>query len=147
MYARYLWHPDIEKKQRYLFAPAGSSDPAVVLAAYERAFSEVRTQDAPYLIGALVRNRFAGPEVWRAVTRNWAQAVERFPVGSPVAIVGGVVTFVADREFAGEVRRFHESNPLSVGQRQVTQFLDLMDVHVAVAQRNASTLDGVLRSV
>jgi puromycin-sensitive aminopeptidase len=136
-----------QEQQRYLFAPAGSSDPSVVLAAYARAFSEVRTQDAPYLIGALIRNRFAGPEVWRAVTKRWAEAVERFPVGSPVAIVGGVVTFVTDPELAGEVRRFHESNPLSVGQRQVAQILDVMDVHVAVAQRNASALDGVLRAV
>jgi hypothetical protein len=45
------------------------------------------------------------------------------------------------------IRRFHESNPLEVGQQQVAQFLDLMDVHVALAQRNAATLASALRAV
>jgi hypothetical protein len=62
-------------------------------------------------------------------------------------MVAGVLTFASDPELAREVRRFHESNPLEVGQQQVAQFLDLMDVHVALAQRNAATLASALRAV
>jgi puromycin-sensitive aminopeptidase len=136
-----------QDQQRYLFAPASSRDPEMVLRTLERAFTEVRTQDAPYLIGALIRNRTAGPRVWRAVTERWAQAVERFPVGSPVAIVAGVLTFVKDPALAAEVRSFHESNPLAVGQQQVAQLLDLMDVHVAVAKRNGPSLVSTLEAM
>jgi puromycin-sensitive aminopeptidase len=136
-----------QDEQRYLFAPAASSDPAVVADAFERAFTTVRTQDAPYLVGALLRNRVSGPSIWRSVTQRWAEAVDRFPDGSPVAMVAGVLTFASDPELAHEVRRFHESNPLEVGQQQVAQFLDLMDVHVALAQRNAATLASALRGV
>ncbi len=136
-----------QDRQRYLFAPASSTDPAVVLGAFGRSFTEVRTQDAPYLIGALIRNRVVGPRVWRSVTERWAEAIERFPAGSPVAIISGVLTFVNDPALAVEVRRFHELNPLAVGQQQVAQLLDLMDVHVAVAQRNAPSLEATLRAV
>jgi hypothetical protein len=64
-----------------------------------------------------------------------------------VAIISGVLTFVNDPALAVEVRRFHELNPLAVGQQQVAQLLDLMDVHVAVAQRNAPSLEATLRAV
>ena len=137
--------PQVE--QRYLYAPASSGDPAVVLDAYERAFTTVRTQDAPFLLGSLVRNRVAGPRVWRLVAARWDEAVERFPERTPIAIVAGVVTFMSDPALAGEARRFHEANPVSVGQQQVAQILDLMDLHVALAQRNAPTLAGRLRTL
>jgi len=131
---------------RYLYAPASSVDPAVVLDAYERAFTTVRTQDAPYLLGSLVRNRVAGPQVWHLVTARWHEVEERFPERSPIAIVAGVLTFMTDPALAREVRQFHESHPVSVGQQQVAQILDLMDLNVDVAQRNVATLATRLRS-
>jgi len=82
-----------QDEQRYLFAPASSGDPAVVLDTFARAFSTVRTQDAPYLVGALIRNREAGPQVWKLMTERWDEADELFPEGSNVAMVAGVMTF------------------------------------------------------
>jgi hypothetical protein len=52
-----------QDEQRYLFAPAGTEDVEVAMEVFGRAFGDVRTQDAPYLIGALVRNRVSGPVV------------------------------------------------------------------------------------
>jgi puromycin-sensitive aminopeptidase len=136
-----------QDEQRYLYAPASSADPAVVLAAYERAFTTVRTQDAPYLLRSLVRNREAGPQVWRATTSRWDEAVERFPERTPVAIIAGTLAFMTDAKLAGEVRRFHESHPVAAGQQQVAQILDLLDLYVALTQRNAATLSSRLESL
>jgi puromycin-sensitive aminopeptidase len=133
-----------QDEQRYLYAPASSADPAVVLAAYERAFTTVRTQDAPYLLRSLVGNRVAGPQVWRATTARWDEAVERFPERTPIAIIAGTLAFMTDAELAGEARTFHESHPVPAGQRQVAQILDLLDLYVALAQRNVATLAGRL---
>ena len=72
--------------------------------------------------------------------------MERFPVGSPVAMAAGVVTFASDAVFAREVRRFHEENPVLAGQQQVAQILDLMDLNVSVAERNAPVLAAALAS-
>jgi len=135
-----------QDEQRYLFAPAGTDDVEVAMEVFGRAFGEVRTQDAPYLIGALVRNRVSGPVVWRAMSERWSEAMERFPVGSPVAMAAGVVTFASDAAFAREVRRFHEENPVLAGQQQVAQILDLMDLNVSVAERNAPALAASLAS-
>ena len=110
-----------QDEKRYLLAPADSPHPEVVLETFERAFGEVRTQDAPNLIRSLMRNRLAGPEVWRALTGRWGDAMERFPVTSYVGMVSSVHTFVADPAFAAEVRRFHTTNPVPVGQQQLDQ--------------------------
>jgi puromycin-sensitive aminopeptidase len=136
-----------QDEQRYLFAPASSSDPAVLQEAFEHCFTTIRTQDAPYLVGALMRSRVAGPQIWRAMTKRWSEAIERFPAGSPVAMASGLALLVADEELAAEIRAFHESHPLEIGQQQVAQILDVMDLNVVLATRNATSLEGELRSV
>ena len=128
-----------QEEQRYLFASVGSGDPQVPLAALARAFGDVRTQDAPYLVGALIQNRDAGAEVWRLAVARLDEALERFPSIAHADYVGGIASFT-DATLAGEVRAFHEANPMPVGQQQVQQFLDMMDVNVAVASRNRATL-------
>jgi len=133
-----------QEEQRYLFASATSGERDVVLTAFERCFDEVRTQDAPYLIGALMRNRDVGGEVWRRYAPRQDEALERFPSMAYAGMVSGAASFV-DAQLATEVRGFHEANPLPVGQQQVLQILDLMDVNVAVAQRNRPTLGDELR--
>jgi puromycin-sensitive aminopeptidase len=129
-----------QDEQRYLFAPALSGSREVVLAAVERAFSDVRTQDAPYLLGSLMRNRLAGEAVWREVTARFAHAIDRFPNSAHPALVGGMSTLVSSEALAAEIRNFHEANPVPAGQRQIEQFMDLMDLHVAVASRERATL-------
>jgi len=44
------------------------------------------------------------------------------------------------------VRRFHEEKPVPVGQPQVAQILDLMDLNVSGAERNAPSLAASLAS-
>jgi hypothetical protein len=80
------------------------------------------------------------------MSERWTPAIERFPVDSPVAMVAGVVTFASDAAFAHEVRQFHEEFPVPAGQQQVAQLLDLMDLYVSVAERNAPSLAASLAS-
>ena len=114
-----------------------------MLSAFERCFEDVRTQDAPYLIGVLMRSRDTGAEVWRRYSARQNEALQRFPSMGHASMVLGAASFV-DAELAALVREFQEANPLPVGQQQVQQILDLMDVNVAVAQRNRATLAGEL---
>ena len=136
-----------QDEQRWLFAGARSADAAGALALVDRCFSDVRTQDAPYLLGALIRNRFVGVDVWRTVTARWEEANAKFPHGSTVAVAAGVTTIVDSADVAREVRVFHEANPVEAGQRQVEQFLDLLDLHVSLATRTRGVLGAQLRAI
>ena len=107
----------------------------------------MRTQDAPFLINSLMRNRRAGPQVWRALRDRWDEAIERFPSMAHVAMIVSVTTFVSDPALSAEVRRFHEDHPVPIGQQQVAQVLDLMDLNASLAQRSRPTLAATLRAV
>jgi puromycin-sensitive aminopeptidase len=136
-----------QDEQRYLFAPSNSPHHDVIMQTFENAFGEIRNQDAPYVVMALMRNRSAGPQVWRALSGRWSDAIERFPETSHVGMVSSVFTFAGDRELAAEVRKFHEANPLAVGQQQLSQVLDVMDLHVALAERSRPTIEAALRAI
>ncbi|HSN02452.1 MAG TPA: M1 family aminopeptidase [Acidimicrobiales bacterium] len=133
-----------QEEQRYLFAPVSSRDPDVVLSAFENAFVDVRTQDAPYLIRGLLTNLVAGREVWRRLSGRWDEALERFPETSHAPMAAGVESFIDDPALAATVRTFLEGHPVPTSQRQVAQFLDVMDVNVAWAERTRSDLAGTL---
>ncbi len=139
--------PTPQEARRYLFAPAGSSDPAVIFETFERCFRDVRTQDAPYLVGALLRSRVAGEVVWRRLAERLDEALERFPSMGVVAMVSGVGYLVGSPDLAREIRAFHDGHPLPVGQQQVLQALDLMDVNVAVKVRCAPTINQELETL
>ena len=116
----------------------------MVLSAFERAFGDVRTQDAPYLIRGLLTNLVAGREVWSRLVARWDEALERFPETSHAPMAGGVESFIGDPAFAASVRAFLESHPVPTGQRQIAQGLDVMDVNVAWAERTRADLAGTL---
>ncbi len=136
-----------QDEQRWLFAGARSGNAEGVLAMVDRCFTDVRTQDAPYLLAAIIRNRHVGVAAWRAVTERWAEANAKFPHGSTVAVAAGVTTIVESAEVAREMRAFHEANPVEAGQRQVEQFLDLLDLHVSLAARTRGVLGGQLAAI
>ena len=127
-----------QDEQRYLFAPAESPDPAIVLEIFERAFAEVRTQDAPYLdqlAHAEPRGRPTGLEGTAPAGGTRRSSASRTCRTS--AMIVSVTTFVSDPALAAEVRRFHEDHPVPMGQQQVAQILDLMDLHVSLASEAA----------
>ncbi len=133
-----------QEEQRYLFAPVSSRDVTVVLETFEGAFTDVRTQDAPYLIRGLLTNLVAGREVWARLTPRWDEAIAKFPETSHAGMAAGVESFVDDPTFAREVRDFLEGHPVPTGARQISQSLDLMDVNVAWAQRTRASLASTL---
>ena len=143
---RRLSAPTPQEQNAYLFAPAATPDTAKALGLLDRCFSDVRTQDAPHLIGALIRNRHAGAAVWRAFSARYDEAINRFPAGRTASAAVGVSTLFANGALAGEVRAFHTAHPLSAGQRQVEQALERLDINVAFAHRVGGTLTEQLRT-
>jgi hypothetical protein len=49
-------------------------------------------------------------------------------------------TLLSSPTLAKEIRAFHEANPVPAGQRQIEQFMDLMDLHVALCERESKSL-------
>ena len=134
---RYRASTNPQEKVRYLWGLGGFSDEAMALDAAQRCFSEFRSQDAPILMGILMRNPTTGPAIWHYVTGRWEEALEKWPPSVHTRIVGGVSTFYNDPVLADEVEAFHTRHPLTGEQRSVDQLLERMRVGMtfAVAMR------------
>ncbi len=119
---------------RYLTALGGFRDEKVALDAAEKCLIDFRSQDAPLIIPALMRNDATGPAVWRYVTDHWDQATSRISKNLHNRLALGVTTFIKDPSFADEVEAFHTANPVPGGYpASVEQQLERMRVGVEFA--------------
>jgi puromycin-sensitive aminopeptidase len=124
-----------QHEQRYLFALASFPDTGLSARTFDLALSEVRTQNAPYLIGRLLAERVGGATAWERLKANWDDVLSRFPVNSHSRMLEGVSALCADAAVADDVTRFLTDHPLQVGPRHVTQTLERLAVNRAFAER------------
>jgi len=129
---RYRHARDPQEELRYLRGLAGFSDETLALDAAALCFTEVRSQDAQIVLGMLSMQRDSGPAVWRYMTSRWQEALDRSAPDLQEMLTLGVATFYTDAAFAAQVEAFHLAHPV-VGQRTVTQRLELLHVGLAFA--------------
>jgi puromycin-sensitive aminopeptidase len=124
-----------QEEQRYLFALAEVRDPELFARVLElAASSDVRTQNAPYLLGVCIANRDNGAAAWRLVSERWDELVERFPSNSIVRMLNGIRS-ISDPDLAREVEAFLEEHPVPQGAKILAQHLERMRVTVALRER------------
>jgi hypothetical protein len=124
-----------QEEQRYLFALAEVRDPALFARVLALATStEVRTQNAPYLLGACMGNRDNGPTAWATIRDDWDALNERFPSNSIARMLNGIRA-LSDPDVTADVAAFLAAHPLPQGKQAVAQHLERMQVEVALAAR------------
>jgi puromycin-sensitive aminopeptidase len=133
-----------QDRQRLLFSLARFRTSDAFVRTLDLALSDdVRTQDAPYLLGQSIGNRDNAATAWRFVTSHWADIEQRFPANSLSRLVGGIRS-IRDRALADEVGAFLAEHPIPQGERQVRQHVERMGVTVALAEREAGRLAAAL---
>ncbi len=136
-----------QEENRYLYALASFDDEALATRAFDLALTEVRTQNAPFLVQALLVNRVTGPSTWRRVVASWDALVDRYPSNIFPRMLEGVRTLCAPPELAAEVTRFVEAHPVAGSGRMVDQILERLAVSVAFGTREGAGLAAVLTEV
>jgi puromycin-sensitive aminopeptidase len=126
---------------RFLNALVDAGDPALFAHALELAATEVRTQNAPYLLRRAIDHSTLGAEAWALVAQRWDELAERFPSNSLPRMLEGI-RGLTDRELAGSVESFLHGHPTPSGERQVHQHLERMWVTVDSAERVRAELSG-----
>ncbi|MEI8050915.1 MAG: M1 family aminopeptidase, partial [Actinomycetes bacterium] len=147
MRRRQLAAGDPQSEHRYLFGLARFSDPATSLRAFDLARTEIRTQDAPYLVSALLANRTGGPGVFEALCEHYDECLARFPQDAHSRMLTGISHLIAERSFAERVADFVRAHPVRSGQRTVLQEIERMMVGVAFGERERSDLGATLAGV
>jgi puromycin-sensitive aminopeptidase len=133
-----------QEENRYLYALASFSAAELATRTFDLALSEVRTQNAPFVLQSLVANRVAGPAAWQRITEEWDTLVAKFPANILPRMLDGVRGLCAPPELADRVTEFVTAHPLAAGGRTVEQILERLSVNVAFGAREGAGLAATL---
>jgi puromycin-sensitive aminopeptidase len=130
---------------RHLNALAGVRDPEFAEEVRELCRTEVRSQNAPYLLGGMLRNRFCGEDTFRYIVDHFDELAARFPDNSIHRMLEGVSGLVVFDQMGqpyllDEVRAFLRANVPGARARLVEQSLERLEVNL----RFAATVRGDL---
>ncbi|MFM7063209.1 MAG: ERAP1-like C-terminal domain-containing protein, partial [Actinomycetes bacterium] len=121
-----------QDEQRYLHALAETDHEALFVRTVGIALTDVRSQDAPYLLRQLVGHPTLGSRAWDAVESGWSDLMDQFaPVSVPRLLEG--VRHITDAALADRIGAFLGDHPVPVAALQVDQHLERMRVNVATA--------------
>lgn len=135
-----------QEEQRFLYVLADIRQPDQMQRVLELAMTaEVRTQNAPFLIGACIANRDNGAQAWRLVHERWDEMNARFPSNSIVRMLNGIRS-VSDPVLAADVEAFVSEHPVPQAKQTLKQHLERMRVSVALREREAERLTASLTS-
>ncbi|MGA2837139.1 MAG: M1 family metallopeptidase [Acidimicrobiales bacterium] len=129
-----------QEENRYRDALAGFGDAALAARTFDLAMTEVRSQDAPFLIRLMLWNRQTGPATWQRVAASWDTFPAKFPSSTLPRMLDGVRGLCTPPELAAEVTAFVEAHPLQAGGRTVEQILERLAMSVAFATREGAGL-------
>jgi puromycin-sensitive aminopeptidase len=144
-YARYGEADTPQEEVRELYALGRTRNEACFAEILDRALTEVRTQNAPYLLRFALENRTMGPKAWEHIRRNWDAINERFPSNSIVRMLEGVRS-LTDEAVAADVAAFFAEHEVPQGAKQLAQHLERQQVGVALRQRDGARLAESLSS-
>jgi puromycin-sensitive aminopeptidase len=135
-----------QEERRFLFSLSGFRHKPLLEQTLARALSgEVRIQDAPFLISAVMGNVYGREVAWNYVETNWDQMDRVFPKQGLRRMCGGI-TALATPELERRVRAFFISRKIDLGGKTLDQYLEQLRIAVNMQQRDGSQLSAYLRT-
>jgi puromycin-sensitive aminopeptidase len=132
--------PQVE--QRYLFALADFNRIDLLRETMTMTLNgEVRTQNAPYLMHALLVNPVCRYEAWDFLQKNWEQMSNKYPDAALPRMCEGIVALL-DRE--DQVREFFATHRMRFGGKLIDQHLERLAIAVAFRSREGNRLRAAL---
>jgi puromycin-sensitive aminopeptidase len=125
---------------RHLFSLAEVDSAALLARTCELAMSsEVKTQNAPFLLRACIANRRHGHQAWRFVSEHWHEAIDRFPANTIVRMVESVKLLNREAQ-VGEVQAFFADHTVPEGAKTLEQIIERQRINAALRSRESAAL-------
>src|SRR5262245_21140116 len=129
-----------QEERRYLLSLASFQPKALLERTLSRAISgEIRTQDAPFLVSAILGNVYGRELAWAFVKTNWEKMDQLFPKQGLRRMCGGIVS-LATRELEQDVRAFFITRKIDLGGKTLDQYLEQLRISVTVRERDSRVL-------
>jgi len=129
-----------QEERRYLFSLAAFQPKALLERTLTRTISgEIRTQDAPFLVSAIMGNVYGRELAWAFVKANWEKMDHLFPKQGLRRMCGGIVS-LATPELERDVRDFFSTRQIDLGGKTLDQYLEHLRIAVTVRERDSLAL-------
>jgi puromycin-sensitive aminopeptidase len=137
---RYTTARTPQEEQRLLFGRAEFQQADLLQRTLDDCLTDaVRTQDAPYLIAAVMMNRDGSELAWRFVKQNWSAINERYPANT-IPRMSAAITALVRRELYEDAQAFYKEHPVPQAGKMIEQYLERLLVAVTFREREASAL-------
>jgi puromycin-sensitive aminopeptidase len=141
---RFRRAPTPQAEQRYLYALAAFRQPDLCRQTLERCLGgEIRTQDAPYVVRAMMGSVYARGLAWDFVKAHWETMARRYPPSAYRRMFEGV-TMLVSPAWEAEVRAFFPAHRIELGGKTLEQYLEQLRVAVRFLERESPALAGYL---
>jgi puromycin-sensitive aminopeptidase len=129
-----------QEERRYLFSLASFQAPALLARTLARTINgEVRTQDAPFLVSAVMMNVGGRELAWQFLKANWDEMDRLFPKQGLRRMCGGIVG-LATPELERDARDFFASRKIDLGGKTLEQYLEQLRIGVVFREREGPRL-------
>ena len=141
---RYRNAPTPQEEMRYLYALPKFPQPALMDRTLSLALTEIRSQNAPFVVGTALTNRASGRIAWEWLKSNWDDVLRRFPDSTVWRMLEGLAALTGP-DLVDDVHAFMAAHPVPNAHLLIQQTLERLDVAARFRQREAATLGDVLR--
>jgi puromycin-sensitive aminopeptidase len=129
-----------QEEQRYLYALAAFRQPELLSRTLAHTIDgEVRSQDAPFLVRALLSSPHGRELAWAFVKEHWETMARLYP-GSAYRRMWEGVTSLVSAEWERDVRAFVTAHGIALGGKTLEQYLEQLHVAVTFQERERDAL-------
>jgi puromycin-sensitive aminopeptidase len=129
-----------QEEQRYLYALAGFRQPELIRRTLEKTTNgEVRSQDAPFLMRALLVSVHSRGLAWDYVKDTWETMARQYPGSAYRRMYEGVTALVSP-EWERDVREFFPARKIVLGGKTLEQYLEQLQIAVRFQEREGTAL-------
>ena len=134
-----------QEEQRYLLALASFRRPELIDRTLTRTLDgDVRTQDAPFVVRAMLMGVDGREKAWDFVENHWEQINQAWPANGVRRVCEAVVG-LASAEWERRVRAFFAAKKVNLGGKTLEQYLEQLHIVVRLREREAGALRAYLR--
>ncbi|HET9575078.1 MAG TPA: M1 family metallopeptidase, partial [Nitrospira sp.] len=124
-----------QEERRYLFSLASFKQTSLLDRTLAKTLDgEIRTQDAPFIVNAVMSNVDGREQGWSFVKANWDQMARRFPKQGLRRMCGGI-TGLCKPELEQDVREFFQSRKIDLGGKTLEQYFEQLRIMVSFRER------------
>jgi puromycin-sensitive aminopeptidase len=133
-----------QEEQRYLYALAGFRPPDLVQRTLEKtANGEVRSQDAPFLMRALLVGVYSRALAWDYLKAHWETMARQYPGSAYRRMYEGVTALVSPA-WEQDARDFFSTRKIVLGGKTLEQYLEQLRIAVRFQERESPALAAYL---